>query len=232
MSIFSLSLDDVCPHPECDIFSGSIDWCDKLIHRWPDIKIDLFVPFAYARLKDKDPFYLHNYVNWLKCINKLPDNYKINLHGFFHRRSKTDYKWHQGIESNNNEWEKLTYAQAELLLNRMEKGFKKSGMKFFKVFRPPGWHIGVEAARLLKNRGYVIAGNKTYYKKIRNMVEGVKYIPYNWDMTTPCKIKGDVVAFGHTSNWTNNYMDELRYNLIMDLLDSDKFDFKFIEELI
>ena len=60
----------------------------------------------------------------------------------------------------------------------------------------------------------------------------MKWVSYNWDMTKECKVTGDVIAYGHTSNWTNNYINEDRFNLIIDLLESDKFEFKFIEELL
>jgi hypothetical protein len=54
-------------------------------------------------------------------------------------------------------------------------------------------------------------------------------VSYNWDLTGPCSVKGDVIAYGHTSDWTNNYMDKERFNLINELLGKEKFRFKFIE---
>ena len=232
MKKFNLSLDDFNPHPGSGFYFESIWWCDKLIEKYPEIKIDLFVPGGFARLNDPSPFFLSKYPKWVEKVKRLPSNYRINLHTYNHRRSRKDFKWHRGVESANNEWENLTYNEAVILLNLIEDEFKKVGLTYSNVFRPSGWHIGCEAAKLLTKRGYIIAGDTKYYKVLKDKVPGMKWVSYNWDMTGPCKVKGDVVAFGHTSEWCNNYMNRIRYNLIVSLLDSDKFDFRFIEELV
>lgn len=151
----------------------------------------------------------------------------------FHRRSKKDYKWHRGIESNNNEWENLTYQQAEILLNRIENEFNKVGLNYSCVFRAPGWHIGKDAVRLLIDRGYIIAGNEKYYNALKSKIPNLhkKWKSYNWDLEKECSIDGDVIAFGHTSNWCSNFFNEEKYKLVVKLLESRKFSFKFIEEM-
>jgi hypothetical protein len=225
MRSFTLTLDDFSPRPG----TNDLAWCNKLIEKHPNIKIDLFVPAAYCRLGEK-PHYLSDYPDWIEKTKNLPKNYKINLHGMFHRRSRKDFIWHTGTVSNNNEWENLTYKQANVLLKMIVKEFDKIGIKYSRVFRAPGWHIGKDAIRLLTDKGYVIAGNEHYYQKYKSKVSNMRYISYNWDLTKTCSVEGDVVGFGHTSNWTDNYINEKRYKLIVDLLESDKFEFMFIED--
>src|SRR5690348_13909004 len=110
---FNLSLDDMSPHPRAGLDFESIKWCDKLIETYPAMKINLFVPAAYGRLGEPS-YNISDDENheWAEKLKVLPDNYRINLHGYKHRRSRKDWDFHRGIESNNNEWENLTYDQA------------------------------------------------------------------------------------------------------------------------
>jgi hypothetical protein len=223
---FSLSLDDYSSR------SGTNDltWCDKLIEKFPEVKIDLFVPAAYARINDKNPCYLSKHLDWTEQVKKLPKNYRINLHGFFHRRTKRDWAEHRGIESNNNEWENLTYKQADELLNKIEEEFNKVGLAHTKIFRPPGWHVGGEAVRLLKDRGYVIAGNDKYYN-LYKAIPSLKWISYNWDLIGPCPTSGDIFCYGHVSDWNKNFFSKDRYELVSKVLDGKSFEFVFLDEV-
>ena len=227
----NLSLDDFSPHPKAGLNFESIKWCNDLIKKHPDIKINLFVPAAYCRLGEK-PCYLRNYPDWVKKVNELPDNYRIGLHGFYHRRHPSDLAIHKLRQpSNNDEWQYLNLYWAKHLFDSMIEEFKIAGLKYNKVFRPPGWKISESATRVLMNEGFIIAGNSEYYKIYKNKISGLKWVSYNWDLLSKCNIKGDVLAFGHTSSWTNNYFDEKRFNLVCDLLDKERFEFKFLEEL-
>jgi hypothetical protein len=223
---FLLSLDDYSPCPN----TNNLFWANKLIEKFPDIKIDLFVSAGYCRLKDKYPYYLYRHLDWVKSTKELPNNYRINLHGLLHRRSIYDFEFHTGIESNNNEWENLNYKQASFLLDGIEKIFNKVDLKYAKVFRPPGFHIGKEAVKLLTDRGYLIAGSEKYYNKYKD-IENLKWVSYNWDLITTPQPKENVYAFGHTSDWTNNYLNEDKYNKIVEILNNNKYEFSFIEEL-
>ena len=230
MNKFNLSLDDYSPHKA----TRDLTWANKLIEQYPNIKIDLFIPAAFCRLQegrliDYGPNYLSKNLDWVEEVKQLKPNYNICLHGFYHRRSKKDYAWNKSYEeSNNDEFRYLVYRQAEVLLNRIEEEFDKVGLKYKKVFRPPAWKISSEAVKLLKDRGYMIAGSKEWEKS--NSEAKVKWISYNWDLLTKPP-EGDVVAYGHTSNWTTNYMNEERYNTIMNFLKDKQFDFRFIEEM-
>ena len=221
---FALSLDDYCPRPN----TNNLYWANKLVEKFPDIKIDLFVPAAYCRLNDQKPYLLTEYIDWVEQLKSLPKNYKINLHGLYHRRSKRDFEWHDGIESNNNEWENLTYKQAAFLLDSIEDIFNKIDLKHAKVFRPPGFHINAASVKLLTDRNYIIAGNEKYYRKYKD-IPNLKWAHCNWDLITELP-KNDVYAFGHTSDWTNNYLNEDKYNKIVEVLNNNNYEFCFIED--
>lgn len=223
--IFNLSLDDFSPHPR----TQDLTYCNHLISFFPDIKIDLFVPAAYGRLGEKTYPILDK--PWLQFVKSLPPNYKVNLHGFYHRRTKADFSWHSGHNSNNNEWELLNELQATYLLDRMEASFRGAKLKHAKVFRPPGWYISQDAARVLRKRGYLVAGDKKHMGK-QKKEDKIGWVLYNYDMTGPWqRVDQDCFAFGHTSDWTNNFMDETRFRYLKSLLEAEKFEFKFLEEM-
>lgn len=225
MRKFSLTLDDFSCHPNSGLRFESIKWCDKLVEKYPQIKIDLFTTIALWRLDDKVPSYITNNPEWISFVKSLsPKNYRIDLHGYFHRRTDGGY-------SNNDEFECLGYYTAKSIIDSCIKVFEKVGIEYHKCFRPPGWKISADAAQVLSEMGFVIAGNDKYYQILRNQVKDLKWISYNWDMTGPCNVSGDIIVFGHTSNWTNNYMNEDRFNLVDAVLSKEEFDFVFIEDL-
>lgn len=226
MRKFNLSLDDFSPHPKAGLNFESIVWCDKLIKKYPGIKINLFVPAAYCRIGE-EPCYLTANPEWVKMVKALPDNYRINLHGLFHRRTDGKHP-----VSNNDEFQYLSGAWVDSYIDTMMTEFKNAGLEYEKTFRPPGWKISLGSAKVLTSKGFIIAGNGVYHKLMKGKVKNLRWVSYNWDMTGVCKLPGNVVAYGHTSEWTNNYMDEARFMLLDRLLKSEPFDFRFIEELI
>lgn len=223
---FNLSLDDTSPHAKCDLFGGPIKWCDKLIEKYPNIKINLFVSSAFCRLGEK-PCYLSQHPEWVKKVNDLPGNYEINMHGLYHRRVDGKHE-----NSNNDEFQYLWGVWAETITQAMIDEFDKAGLKYKKVFRPPGWRISIGAARVLTDKGFVIAGNDIYYQMLKDKVPKMKYVSYNWDITHECNISENIISCAHTSNWTNNYMNETRYNLIENILIKEEYEFVFIEDFI
>lgn len=228
VSIFNLSLDDVCPCPQCDPFVESIKWCNKLIEKHPGIKIDFFIPAAFARLNEQ-PHFLSKYPEWIKKMNDLPkENYGFNAHSYFHRRLSTKHG-----NSNNNEVEKTTEQETMLIIKHMEGEFALAGIKCRRIFRAPGFHIGASAAKALTDAGYKIAGDKRYYDILNGKVKGMKYCYHNWDLNDECQIKeGNVLAVGHTSLWCKNAFVEKTYDRVIRLLDSRSFEFKFLDEMV
>lgn len=231
MDTFNLSLDDYSPHPKTGLYHESIFWCKKLISHFPDIKINLFVPAAYCRLGEIPNKLLKN-KNWVDEVKKLnKENFSIGIHGFFHRRSKKDYVWNAGIpESNNDEFQYLKKDQAIGILKSIESEFKSVGLQYNKIFRPPGWKISKEAALVFHNYGFVIAGDEKYYNLCKD-IPNLKWVCYNWDLFSNNPPENNVIAYGHTSEWTKNYFNEEKYNWICDLLRSRQFCFKFLEEI-
>lgn len=224
---FNLSLDDFSPHEKAGLHFESIKWCDKLITKYPDIKINLFVPAAYCRLGE-NPCFLTKNMAWVEQVKRLPDNYRINLHGYYHRRLSQKHG-----NSNNDEWQFLNEQQARVLFSHMIDEFESCGLKYNKTFRPPGWKISTSSAKVLTEEGFVIAGDKGYFDAISGKVSGLKWVYYNWDLVSGPPKAEDIVAYGHTSSWTNNYMDETRYNMLSDYLDKhNNVSFSFIEDLI
>ena len=223
MKRFNLNLDDFSPHPN----TNDLFWCNKLIEKYPEIKINLFVPAAYARLGE-EPYFLSEYPEWVENTKRLPSNYRINLHGFYHRRVDKRYP-----KSNNNEFELLDKKETLLVLKNIMGEFKRVGIEYKNTFRAPGWHLSLDAVNVLIDNGFIIAGNNVYYNAYKDKVHNIRWVNYNWDMTSAYNLEtNDVVAFGHTSNWTNNYMNEERYNLIVNLLSKEEYRFDFIEDFV
>jgi hypothetical protein len=226
MRVFNLSLDDFSPHPRAGLNFESIQWCDRLIEKWPKVKINLFVPAAFARLGE-NPHFLYNHPEWLGGVKNLPSNYRINTHGYFHRRQNKKYP-----PSNNDEFQYLNRKQAEAVIYNMTTTFNRTGLKYRKTFRPPAWKISRGAAEVLTECGFIIAGDQKYYQRHKDIPK-LRWISYNWDLNNPCSIKdGGILAFGHTSNWTSNYFCEKTYKYVVDLLNNDTFDFRFLEDLV
>lgn len=232
MRKFNLSLDDFSPHPNAGLNFESIKWCDKLIEIYPDLKINLFVPSSYRRINGPT-YHLTSNKEWTNKVDALwKGNYRVNFHGLHHSRQLWPRKQTEHI-SNNDEWEYISYGEAKQLIERMVAEFKAVGLSHVHTFRPPGWKVSTGAVKALIESGFKIAGNAEYYricgKKIKDLNK--HWVSYNWDLTGPCTVThDDIVAYGHTSDWTNNYMNEERYNLIKDYLDSEEHEFRWIEE--
>lgn len=223
---FNLSLDDFSPHPRAGLNFESIYWCNKLIDIYPEIKIDLFVPAAYSRLGEA-PCFLSEHPEWIKRVISLPDNYRICCHGYFHKRLSQ-----KRGNSNNDEWQFLNEEQATVVFNHMVGEFQMAGLDYHKTFRPPGWKISQSAVKVLTDNNFIIAGSREYYDKISTKVSGSKWVLFNWDLVSQPPKCDTVVAYGHTSSWTNNYMNEDRFNLICDYLSKQNdVRFEFIADL-
>lgn len=234
MNLFNFSLDDFCPHPDAGLFFESISLCDKLIEQFPEFKVNLFIPAAFARINE-NPVFLMSHGDWVKRVSSLsPNNYRINFHGVFHRRLSEKFG-----NSNNDEFQYLDKNQTEVLISVMMNEFSRAGLKnSVKTFRPPGWKLSVYAAEALTKNGFIIAGNPKHEEVIRWHVRNMRWVNFNHDLADDYeKIKivyPNVVKaiYGHTSNWTNNYFDKHKYEMMLSLLSEHKYKFEFIENLV
>ena len=211
---FNLSLDDYSPRPQ----TNDLYYTDKLIEKYPEIKIDLFVSSAYARLKDTNVYWLSQHAEWVNQVKALPTNYRICLHGLHHRRSTQDFPWHRKPPSNNDEWQYLGYSQAIFLGRKMLDELNKCDIKYDRVFRPPGWKISEQAVKALKDLNIdCIAGSPKYKVK-----SDIKWINFTWDLLSPYKGNGNIIAVGHTSTWNKNCMNEKTFRLIIEAIEAQK----------
>lgn len=228
---FNLSLDDFSPRVDSGKNFRSIFWCNKLIDEFPDIKIDLFIPAAYARLNDRVPSYLTKNMLWVKKVKELPQkNYRIGLHGLYHRRSTVDFGFHRKGQSNNDELQFLRSDEACIIFDRMIMEFDAAGIAYGKVLRPPGWKISTDFVRLLAQKRFVIAGDEHYYDIFKTRVPESKWVVTNWHVTPDFAVTGDVVASAHTTSWVHNFFDQERYELVCGVLRKREYEFKFLEE--
>lgn len=225
MNYFNLSLDDQTPYKTAGLNFEAVKWCEKLIAHFPDIKIDLFTSAAYCRLNDREPRFLTQYPDWIKQMNNLSStNFRVGCHGYYHCRFSAKHQ-----NSNNDEFQFLNESEAKVILEHMIKEFDASGLKYNKIFRPPGWKLSQPTAKVLTQMGFKIAGNKKYYDLLNGKVPGMKYIVSNWEMLDECKLTGNVLACGHTSNWCKNFFNEEVYNKVIKLLNTKQFEFKFLD---
>lgn len=212
------------PHKNAGLNFESIKWCDKLIETYPAIKVNLFVPAAYCRLGE-EPCYLTSNREWVGKLKALSSNYRINLHGYKHRRTDGKHP-----NSNNDEFQYLNLEQADKIIRAMVHEFEATGLNYTMTFRPPGWKISKDACKKLAELGFdCIAGAKEWESSKGDTK--IKWVNYNWDLLTEPPKDGNVVAYGHTSNWTTNFMNEERYNTIMKFLQDKQFEFAFIEDM-
>jgi len=191
---------------------------------YPDIKINLFVPARYARLQE-NPHPLIQNPEWCERVNELPSNFQVGMHGLYHRSSSDDFNFHT-TQSNNDEFRYLNTEQAEVVVNEMINEFEQSGLKYAKIFRPPRWSISYDVAQILTKRGFTIAGHDDYFQQCKG-IEGLKWVSVNWhliDVPPP----QNIIAAGHTSDWTYNYFNQERFELVKKVLEGQEWKFRFI----
>lgn len=213
----SLSLDDFSPDMRTGGNFESIYYCQKLIKEFPDFKVNLFVPAAYCRLGEK-PKWLSDHKEWVKRVNDLPENFRINMHGLYHRRSKVDHKWHKKHESNNDEFEWLDENQANSIIIKMINEFEKAGLRYTKTFRPPGWKISIGSTKALVSQGFIIAGTPKYYNLVNKDIDNLRWVNQTWCIKNPFVITNTVIATGHTSNWAVDYFNSGMYNIVRQVI--------------
>jgi len=240
MFSFNISIDDISPHPLSS--TRVLARCYELIEEFEDIKFTLFIPVSYWRTmppqegrpdtRTEAPLQINLYHEFCEELRNLPKkNFEIGYHGYFH-----------GIpnQSNNDEFQHLTYNQTKERLELMFQTVEDAGLKekFKPIFRPPAWRMSAEAIKAAKDLGIEILAlsakpkyKETYGGEDENF-ENVVYYNVNppFDPLTLCDTT-EVVY--HACEWDKNYLDEQKTEDLKRFLkqNEDKIDFCFMGEL-
>jgi len=209
--ILNLNFDDVHPETSNDIADcggdmekGVFKYILSLLDEFPKLKITLFVvpnwidkpndPFLFKHIKKLlglrytnqwygEPFRLDKHEDWCEWLNSFVEKGKIEIcvHGLYH---------HRDSDPHSAEFKDLSYEECKRRILLAEKIFKNAGLKYSKIFRPPGWGISEGLFKALKDLKYSISLdpiacgisiNKlprysvSIYKNLIN-------IPQNWDI--------------------------------------------------
>lgn len=163
-----------------------LDFIEKQVKKYPDIKFSLFTSFMYQGFDIKDN------LDWVSRVTKLIDsnNIRICVHGLYHTQEEFKYVTYDEAMS------KLLYIVAQ------------SPFFYDKVFRGPHWGLNVAAVSALNDMGYTHLYNHEDYKFLEGHFNG-KTVYYNWNLKDePPKDIIKVVAHGHTHPVCSNGMEE------------------------
>ncbi len=238
MNKLNISIDDVSPHPLSS--TKVLKSCEKIIQRFPDVKISLFVPASYWRTVRQGVITnmplqidLPLFKDFCEEIKNLDDkNFELCYHGFYH-----------GIpgENDNNEFMYFNKKEATDRYNLIFQIIDSAGLKdkFKMVFRPPGWSISKESIQAARELGFkVLALNPEKKYKERSSFEDEKGKDVVY-MTAappffPLEVLPKTEIVYHACEWDKNYLGpELTDNLIKFLEENEgKYQFAFIEDLL
>lgn len=229
---FSLTLDDFSPHPVCGADFGAIRFCNLLIKRYPEIKITLFVPAAMGFVGGKT-YPISESKEWAKRVADLPSyNYSIGCHGFNHRRVSDIHG-----SLNNGEWEFLNSKEATKLTRIMLSEFKKSDIKFIRIFRPAGWKISRESCVVLKKYKFLCIAGRQRYERF-SFGTGIKWINATWIISekfrqTKNVLNNTIVACGHVNSLLKDHLNMTTTNNISRVIDyfGDDIRFSFVHDI-
>lgn len=267
---FNLNFDDLHPQSDNEIqdFGGDrekgvLKELFLLMKEYPKIKIDFFTPadWIYKPVRPffirhicrllgiKNPKYeiskfrLDQHKDWCQWVNKYVDtkNFEICYHGLEH--------YNPTSRAQSAEFEGISYESAKLKLEKMEKIFKKSGIKHVKGFRPPGWGKSEGLIKAVKERNYDFISLKPsrHRESEVSYIQGIKHVPQNWSIKESSKLgvqiakeSGILLAKGHiTNNYgrnpigngiTKKHIDNVR-QVLKKLEKSYEIEFIFLSEL-
>ncbi len=267
--IFTLNFDDFHPQSSKDGFDfggdkekGVFKYIKKLIDDF-DIKITLFVPTNWidvpyntkiAFIKSKlgikfdnflknEPFRLDKHKEWCNWLMEYVDrgNIEIGNHGLYHHN-------HSSLR-HSQEFAGLDYKESLNRIKKSEEIFRKAGIKFVKLFRPPGWGISGGLFKALYKMNYSMSIFKSSFRLCKiGEIEGVKNIPQNYNINEPPSLGikignecGVIHAKGHIvynygpeiiKNGLNEKNFKNLYSLIKKVKKESKVEFKFLSEMV
>lgn len=247
--MFNLNFDDL--HPETDKHiadaggekeKGILRWFFKIKENYPKIKATFFTTpnwkykksyvglEYYARrilhmktiqIWEDEPFRIDKHKEWCKWLNK--QKFEIAVHGLHHYQSR---------HPQSAEFENLNYEEAKRRIKEAEELFKKSGLKYVRGFRPPGWGENEYLIGVLKDLGFkFISRHPSHGEEIKDL-NGIVNIPQNWDIASGTikdvenilKSGKPILAKGHIfKNYGRDYnangLDEKNYRNVIKLLE-------------
>jgi len=198
------------------------NWIDK-----PDFPSGIFSPlrriFRIRRSYPLETFNLSkkDFNSWINFINKKTEEglIEIGLHGYTHHNPIKKFAPSQ-------EFKGISEKRAEEKINQTLETFDKSGLKYAKIFRIPGWGFENYLSKLLKRYGInYLANSSDFYSNIleKSQISGIlnqnitelNHIENGiYNLTANCypdqtsravsiaKTKGVIVIHGHISQTT------------------------------
>lgn len=231
----NISIDDISPHPRSS--TKCLEFCFKLISKFPSIKFTLFVPTAYTRINE--PTYdLRAYPNFVKEIQALPpENFEIGQHGHLH-----------GIPNkfNRGEFTFLDHADALDRLQTSQQIFSTCGIKVQPIFRPPGFSLKPGGFAACKACGiqilslYPQSPYKDVYEGCDEQFDRVVYVNVhprrpikNWVPPPEEHLveKNTLSIMYHACDWDTNYFSQERAEELSAFLENRSTEFCFTEGL-
>lgn len=187
---FCVTLDDL--HPESSKDSEKLDFgfspklgpravLKQLLTDFPEIKATLFaVPnwidrsdlpsgilFFLRKIFRKRRNYPENkfnitdakFTDWVRELNDFyPQNVEIAAHGLVHHNSNKKYARSQ-------EFLGLSADESRDKIFKMTETFDKSGLRYTKGFRTPGWGANPEIYQVLSETGYIYTANTFNFRE-------------------------------------------------------------------
>lgn len=205
----ALEFDDFNPKPEVNC----IDTIDKLVSRYPNIKLTFFTVALYERV----PLFSNR--EWCKRVLKHIENNNVRLavHGLYHT-----------VE----EFKNKSKNDALLSIVIAESVFKVSKLPFVKLFRGPHWGINENTYEALIELEYNAVFTHSDYSHLIQKFPCIKSVIYNWNLKdVDCTARDSIIGHGHTQNVCGNGIDE-SYERICNFIDTNKPQFAFANEII
>lgn len=226
----NISIDDISPHPQSS--DKVLDRCFDLINIHPEIKFTLFIPGAYWRTvgptATSKALKIYKYTSFCDTLKELPkENFELGYHGYYHG---VPYR------SNNDEFEKISYKEAEERFDLMNRAVKLSGLEFRPIFRPPAWRMCPAAMNAAEKSGIEIftLAPFDYTMKIYKGAQENRKVIYCTSCPPAKPLKTDMInsIVYHACEWDKNYLNiDRTKELITFINNQDEVKFNFMEEL-
>jgi len=160
--LFNLSIDDVHPESSAHISDcggdkerGNFRFILDLLEEFPNMKITLFITpncvdkpndhglkklikkvlkLNYTNMWDDNPFRLDKHLEWCNWLGSYVDKgvFELGIHEYYHHNIN-------GVSVNHSmEFVGLSYSEYMRRVKLSEEIPRKVGLRFSKVFRPPG----------------------------------------------------------------------------------------------